>query len=260
MHQDDSAEDQGSRAAVDQASDSPDSPIEWLLARGLLGRWGEDTVVLPREIAFFLRRHVFGTGLHRDLAPEAPAMPLVRHNARHADEAAAAAAVAVPRHVADILDLWAVAPPGLLRSGGLSIRDLRRTALSLNLPEPETAFFIEAAYAAGLVAADLGSGFWLPTPGYDRWFDHVVRATLGELASAWLASDRCAGRVGLPDERNRPVAALSPEVAAWAVTELRRDALAELAELPRGATPPWTRWSTGCSGNGRGAAVRPAAS
>lgn len=213
-----------------------ETPVDWLVARGLLGRWGVDTVVLPREIAFYLRRHVFGTGLHRDLAPESPAMPSAQHDARHADEAAASQAATAPRHVSEILDAWAAAPPGLLRSGGISIRDLRRTALAINVSEPETAFWIEAAYAAGLVAADLGSGFWLPTPAYNHWQDQSTERRWADLASAWLLSDRCAGRIGLPDDRNRPVAPLSPEVTLWAVAELRRDALAELAALPRGAT------------------------
>ena len=212
------------------------SPLEWLLERGLLGRWTEDTVVLPREIAFFLRRHVFGSGLHRDLAAEPPAVPVAQHDARRADEAAAAAATTVPRRVEELLDAWAAGPPGVLRSGGAGIRDLRRTALLLDVPEEEAAFLAELAYAAGLVAADLASGFWLPTPAYDRWLDLPPERRWAELAAAWLVSDRAAGRVGQPDERNRQVAPLSAEVASWAVTELRRDLLAELDRLPRGGT------------------------
>jgi hypothetical protein len=219
-------------------SQTPDteSPLEWLLARGLLGRWTEDTVVLPREIAFFLRRHVFGTGLHRDLAAEPPPVPVVQHDARNADAAAAAAAIAVPRRIEELLDAWAAGPPGVLRSGGAGIRDLRRTAALLDVPEEEAAFLAELAYAAGLVAADLASGFWLPTPAYDRWLDLPPERRWAELAAAWLASDRAAGRVGAPDERNRQVAPLSAEVASWAVTELRRDLLGELGRLPSGAT------------------------
>ncbi|GAA1979883.1 helicase-associated domain-containing protein [Catenulispora subtropica] len=212
------------------------SPLEWLLERGILGRWNEDTVVLPREIAFFLRRHVFGSGLHRDLAAEPPAVPVAQHDARRADEAAAAAATTVPRRVEELLDAWASGPPGVLRSGGAGIRDLRRTALLLDASEEETAFLAELAYAAGLVAADLASGFWLPTPAYDRWLDLPPERRWAELAAAWLVSDRAAGRVGMPDERNRQVAPLSAEVASWAVTELRRDLLGELDRLPKGAT------------------------
>ncbi|GAA2013659.1 helicase-associated domain-containing protein [Catenulispora yoronensis] len=212
------------------------SPLEWLLERGILGRWTEDTVVLPREIAFFLRRHVFGSGLHRDLAADPPAVPVARHDARHADEAAAAAATAAPRRVEELLDAWASGPPGVLRSGGAGIRDLRRTALLLDVSEEEAAFFAELAYSAGLVAADLASGFWLPTPAYDRWLDLTPDRRWAELAAAWLVSDRAAGRVGVPDDRNRQVAPLSPEVASWAVPELRRDLLGELDRLPAGGT------------------------
>ena len=213
-----------------------ESPLEWLLARGLLGRWTEDTVVLPREIAFFLRRHVFGTGLHHDLAAEPPAIAVTQHDVRPADAAAGAAATAVPRRVEELLDAWAAGPPGVLRSGGAGIRDLRRTAALLDVPEEEAAFLAELAYAAGLVAADLASGFWLPTPAYDRWLDLPAERRWAELAVAWLISDRAAGRVGAPDERNRQVAPLSAEVASWAVTELRRDLLGELDRLPKGAT------------------------
>jgi hypothetical protein len=232
----DSAGSAGSSGTATQASDAAESPLEWLLARGILGRWTEDTVVLPREIAFFLRRHVFGTGLHHDLAGEPPAVVVTHHDARNADASAGAAAVAVPRRVEELLDAWAAGPPGVLRSGGAGIRDLRRTSALLNVPEEEAAFLVELAYAAGLVAADLASGFWLPTPAYDRWLDLPPERRWAELAAAWLASDRAAGRVGAPDERNRQVAPLSAEVASWAVTELRRDLLGELDRLPRGAT------------------------
>jgi hypothetical protein len=228
---------QASTAASTALTESEsESPLEWLLERGILGRWSEDTVVLPREIAFFLRRHVFGSGLHRDLAAEPPAVPVAQHDARRADEAAAAAATLVPRRLEELLDAWASGPPGVLRSGGAGIRDLRRTALLLDVPEEEAAFLAELAYAAGLVAADLASGFWLPTPAYDRWLDLPPERRWAELAAAWLVSDRAAGRVGLPDERNRQVAPLSAEVASWAVSELRRDLLAELDRLPKGAT------------------------
>ncbi|MFL6113734.1 MAG: helicase-associated domain-containing protein [Catenulispora sp.] len=215
---------------------STESPLEWLLARGILGRWNEDTVVLPREIAFFLRRHVFGSGLHRELAAEPPAVPVTHHDVRRADEAAAAAATTVPRRIEELLDAWAAGPPGVLRSGGAGIRDLRRTAALLDLPEDETAFLIELAYAAGLVAADLASGFWLPTPAYDRWLDLTPERRWAELAAAWLVGDRAAGRVGRPDDRNRPVPPLAPEVGSWAVAELRRDLLGELGRLAQGAT------------------------
>lgn len=218
------------------SADAAESPLEWLLARGILGRWTSDTVVLPREIAFFLRRHVFGHGLHRDLAADPPAVPVTEHDSRHADAAAAAAATTVPRRVEELLDAWAAGPPGVLRSGGAGIRDLRRTSALLDVPEEEAAFLAELAYAAGLVAADLASGFWLPTPAYDRWLDLPPERRWAELAAAWLVSDRAAGRVGAADERNRQVAPLSAEVASWAVTELRRDLLGELDRLPPGGT------------------------
>jgi len=224
-HHDDTAaqtSDPAGSPGSSESSESSESPLEWLLARGILGRWTEDTVVLPREIAFFLRRHVFGTGLHHDLADEPPAVAVTQHDARNADASAGAAAVAVPRRVEELLDAWAAGPPGVLRSGGAGIRDLRRTAALLDVPEEEAAFLAELAYAAGLVAADLASGFWLPTPAYDRWLDLPPERRWAELAAAWLVSDRAAGRVGAPDERNRQVAPLSAEVASWAVTELRR--------------------------------------
>ncbi|MEZ0107209.1 hypothetical protein ABH920_001200 [Catenulispora sp. EB89] len=232
-HRDDAAAQVSDTAG---SAESSESPLEWLLARGILGRWTEDTVVLPREIAFFLRRHVFGSGLHHDLASEPPAVAVTQHDARNADASAGAAAVAVPRRVEELLDAWAAGPPGVLRSGGAGIRDLRRTAALLDVPEEEAAFLAELAYAAGLVAADLASGFWLPTPAYDRWLDLPPERRWAELAAAWLVSDRAAGRVGAPDERNRQVAPLSAEVASWAVTELRRDLLGELDRLPKGAT------------------------
>ena len=60
--------------------------------------------------------------------------------------------------------------PPVLRAGGLSVRDLKRTAVALDVSEPMAAFWIELAYAAGLVASDGETDErYAPTPAYDDW-------------------------------------------------------------------------------------------
>ena len=65
--------------------------------------------------------------------------------------------------------------PGVLRAGGLGVRDLRATAELLDLEEPHAALIVETAYAAGLLA-DSGEfePTWVPTAGYDVWLERSI--------------------------------------------------------------------------------------
>lgn len=210
------------------------SPIEELLSRALLGATGAETVVLPREIGLFLR----GGRIHRELSPVPPALSGAARDRRLADRTAAGQAFAFTRSVEELCERWSADPPGVLRSGGLAVRDLKRTAGLLDLPEWVTGLVIEVTYAAGLVATSGGvDGDWLPTPAYDGWRVKSTEDRWVMLASAWLTMDRVPGVIGERDERDRLLNALHPDLRRSAAAEVRATTLGLLRAAGPGVAP-----------------------
>lgn len=210
------------------------SPMDELLARGLLAATGADTVTLPREVALVLR----GGRVHRGLRHR-PAEPAGRRrDPALADRTAAGQAFAFTRLVEELCEHWGVDPPGVLRSGGLAVRDLRRAAALLDVPEPDAALVAEVAYAAGLIASG-GSveGEWLPTPAYDAWLRRPLEDRWAALAAAWLATERAPGLAGDRDERDRLLNALHPGLRRPAAAEVRAAVLRVLAAAEPGFAP-----------------------
>ncbi|MCT9933299.1 helicase C-terminal domain-containing protein [Planotetraspora sp. A-T 1434] len=210
------------------------SPIEQLLARGLLGATGEETVALPREVALFLR----DGRIHRDLSPWPPELEGATRDQVLADRTAAGQAFTFVRTVEELCEHWSVDPPGVLRTGGLAVRDLKRTAQLLDLPEWAAGLVVEVAHAAGLIASN-GSvdGEWLPTGTYDGWRVKATEDRWAVLASAWAAMDRVPGLIGERDERDRPLNALHPDLRRPAATQVRAETLAVLASAGAGLAP-----------------------
>ena len=154
---------------------------------------------------------------------------------RLVDAAAGGAASDLLRLVAELGELWGVTPPPVLRSGGLGVRDLRRTATALDVAEPTAAVVIELAYAAGLVADDGQVGAsWAPTPAYDAWTSEPPAGRWRRIAAAWLSTSRVPELVGERDDRGNVRAALSAEVDRAPAAAVRQSVLAVLAELPAG--------------------------
>ncbi|MEU6412095.1 helicase-associated domain-containing protein [Microbispora sp. NPDC046933] len=217
------------RREVDAAS--AQSPIEQLLARGLLGATGEETVALPREVALVLR----DGRVHRDLSPGPPALEGPVRDQDLADRTAAGQAFTFVRTVEELCEVWSVDPPGVLRAGGLAVRDLRRTAQLLDLPEWAAGLVVEVAHAAGLVAA--GEGEWLPTGGYDGWRIKATEDRWAVLADAWAAMERAPGLIGERDDRDRPLNALHPDLRRPGAAQTRARTLAVLESAPPGLAP-----------------------
>ncbi|GAA3665373.1 helicase-associated domain-containing protein [Nonomuraea antimicrobica] len=209
--------------------DSARSPIEELLARGLLAATGEESVTLPREVALHLR----GGRVHRGLLAVPPPLQGATRDRGLADRTAAGQAFMFVRSVEELCERWSVEPPGVLRTGGLGVRDLKRAAGELDLPEWVAALVIEVAHAAGLIAAGGGvDGEWLPTSGYDLW---RVRSTADRwvvLAATWLQTDRLPGLVGERDERDRPLNALHTDLRRSSAPGVRSATLGVLAAAP----------------------------
>lgn len=228
------------------------SPVEWLLARGLLLPTSPGSVVLPRELALHLR----GGRSHRvvePLQPE-PAPAAAPRDPATVDGAAAGQAHTAVRTVEELLELWGLTPPPTLRAGGLGVRDLKRTAQALESTEQTTAFWLELAHTSGLLAADGEvDEHWAPTPGYDEWLRLDTAARWTVLARAWLAATRVPALAGSADGKGKQRAALGPELDRTLAPSVRRAALALLAELPPGtaATPadllPTLRWQRRCA-------------
>ena len=149
----------------------------------------------------------------------------------------------------------------MLRAGGLAVRDLKRTATALSVTEPIAAFWVELAYAAGLVAADgEADERFAPTPAYDDWQELPSPERWARLATAWLTGTRAPGLVGSQDSKGRTLAALGPDLDRGAAPEVRRRVLDLLATLPEGAAPDpeslmarlrWERPLRGTSSAGR---------
>jgi hypothetical protein len=217
-----------------RAGGDPTSPVGRLLAKGLLLRVDPETVELPRQVGLALRAD-------RPLGPLAVAPPDVQARDRGAgvvDGTAAGAALGVLRQVELLIAFWGRTPPPVLRSGGLGVRELRRTAKEMDVDETAAALLVELAVAADLVAMSDGvAPDWVPTTAADAWIASGPEVRWSLLTRTWLALPRLPGLVGRRDEAGRPIGALSDGVRRPLAPRERRRILAGLAELPAGTAP-----------------------
>jgi hypothetical protein len=209
-----------------------DSPVRWLLAHGLLVAIDNSTVELPREVGLALR----GQAPLGRLEPTPPDLELAAP--KGLDSAAAHAAADVVTKTEALLERWAQEPPGVLRAGGVGVRELRRAAQVVDAPEQLTALLIEVAWGAGLLDAtpDLDP-VWLPTPQYDGWLGLPTELRWVALARAWLALPRIPRLVGERDDRDKVLAPLGPDIDRPSAPAERRRVLDLLLEVPPGKAP-----------------------
>src|SRR3712207_823663 len=143
----------GSEGASDSAGRAVDpaaatTPVEQLLAHALLLPKDRRHVVVPREIGLVLR----GGRPTREAVGQPPPLAATERDARMVDRAAAGAAHETVHRAGLLLDQWGAEPPAVLRQGGLSVRDLKATAVLLHTDERHAALLVELAAAAGLLA------------------------------------------------------------------------------------------------------------
>ncbi|MFG2227501.1 helicase-associated domain-containing protein [Streptomyces sp. NPDC048644] len=217
-------------------TDRPAPHLQWLLDRGLLLPAGARNVVLPREAALHLR----AGRAHREPEPVPPALaPVTERDPLAVDGAAAGQAFTALATVEELLKEWDLGGPAVLRAGGLSVRDLKRTAAALDTTEQLAAFWLELAYAAGLVASDgEADERYAATPAAEEWLQLPDELRWAELVAGWLAATRTPGVVGSADAKGRALAALGPHLDRSPAPEVRRRALTLLASLPPGAAVP----------------------
>ncbi|MEV2244559.1 helicase C-terminal domain-containing protein [Streptomyces sp. NPDC049970] len=218
-----------------EVTPNPTPPVKWLRDRGLLLPVSTRTVVLPREAALHLR----AGRAHRVPEPVAPALvAAAERDPQAVDRAAAGQGFMALSTVEELLKLWNNGGPAILRAGGLSVRELKRAANALDVSEPVAAFWIELAYAAGLLAPDGETDErYAPTPAADEWLDLAAQDRWTHLATAWLAATRTAGLIGGQDAKGRALSTLGPDLDRSAAPEVRHRVLDLFASLPPGTAP-----------------------
>jgi hypothetical protein len=216
------------RVSLDTAS----TPVEHLLARGLLIALDTRSVVLPREVGLHLRGH----RLAREPVHEPPPFDGPVEDPDLVDSAAAGAAFEFVRRVEVLLETWGTRPPAVLRGGGLSVRDLRNAASLLGVDTATAALHVEVAREAGLLeeADEDVEDVWLPTDAFDLWLSRTFGQRWLVLAEAWLGTQRALGLVGRRDDRDRLVNALAPDLERPLAPETRRLVLQTLASAGAG--------------------------
>jgi Helicase conserved C-terminal domain len=205
-------------------SEPPEAVLE-LIEQHLLVRLDEQTVELPRELGLLLRRDHGPLGV---LHPNPPELPKASRGQATLDQAGAGQAMTVVRETEAVLEALAAEPITILRGGGVGVLPLRRLAKASDLPEPTAALLIEVAAAAGLVGETETE--YLPALGYDTWRGKPLAQRWGQLAQAWLDMPRQPSLIGLRDERDRTITALSAEAERAGMPGLRRDVLTAFGE------------------------------
>lgn len=185
-------------AAPGPARTAAEAALDALCADGLAAVTEDGAVVVPPRIPQLLAAHDLGP-----FAPQAPtpvpegaeppgdhpdasAVPAPRTSPHDESQAAAAQlATAVER----LLTALATEPATLRKSGGLTVRELKRLAKAAGATEPHTRLLLDLALAAGLIALTRSpSGITaLPTHAYDDWLARPPGARLAPVLAAWHA-------------------------------------------------------------------------
>ncbi|MGH3825230.1 MAG: helicase-associated domain-containing protein [Pseudonocardiaceae bacterium] len=209
------------------------TPVQRLLARRLLRRIDAGTVELPAQVGLALR----GAQPLGPLELDEPALPTQQCDPSLVDSTAAGAALDLLRHTERLLTEWSADPPPALRSGGLGVRDVRRTARLLDIDEAMVTLLAEVAVAAGLITwteESPGVQLWLPTVAADSWLAASPQRRWVMLVHTWLQLPRLPGLARIRDDKDRPLTALSDDMRQPHAPVGRRRILQVIAELPAG--------------------------
>jgi hypothetical protein len=208
-----------------------------LIVRGLLIPIDGQSVELPREVGLALRTLRYGAPLG-GVAPAPPEIDVSPRTPAEADRAGTTAVLDLLRAVDALAEDWTRHSPAVLRTGGVGVRELRRTTRGLGVDEPTGALVIELAAAAGLIGPTNGlEPTYLPTPEYDTWTRQDPADRWVALATAWLAMTRQPSLIGQRDDRERLITVLGPDAERGTVPTLRRTVLGVLAALAPGSAP-----------------------
>ena len=216
-----------------QVRGESDNPARSLLERGLLVPIDNHTVELPREFGLALREQPAG-----EVPPRPPEIQAVERGSAVIDGGGGTQVLETVRLVELLLNEVAADPPGMLRAGGLGVRELRRLSRVLDVEERVTALLLEVAFEAGLLSnSTTVDPAYLPTTEFDGWLRRGTAERWVQLASAWLSMTRLPSLVGARDDRDKTIAALSADVERHSAPALRLQLLGLLAELAPGVAP-----------------------
>ena len=204
---------------------SPGKAIGWLLEHGYLIPMDSQTVVLPREVGLHLR----GGKIYKEISLAAPGLAGTPRKQKDVDRAAIANISDFLRWCEELAHNWSDEPPIALRSGGVGIRDLKRSAEHLGVDEICVGFVAEVLYLAGLIVIDTDDQI-LPTGAFDLWLTRSLEERWHGLVSLWLETSRVSGLIGKADAKN--IAPLGPELDRAGISSIRRSTLALLAANP----------------------------
>ncbi|MEU4741236.1 helicase-associated domain-containing protein [Actinosynnema sp. NPDC023658] len=212
------------------------TPIQKLLARGLLVRRDAQTVELPREIGLKVR----GDQPLGAIRTTEPPLTTFRRATSDVDHTGGGEALELSRHVETLLRNWSEDPPPVLRSGGVGVRELRKLAKDLDVDERRASLLVELVVNAGLVADTEGlEPEWVPTTQTDAWLVAAPEHRWATLAQAWLDLPRLPGLIGQRGSQvqlggDRLLNPLAPELNRPAAPRDRRRILEALAALEPG--------------------------
>jgi len=220
------------RGAVSDVK-KPNPGLAWLLDNGFVSPVNQQTVVLHREVALYLR----GNKVHRELSMTPPEIEGRKVTSAQIQPAAISNITTFLRWVEEVLNFWAQQPATALKAGGLGVRDLRDLVAHLGVEEECAAFIIEVAYIAGLVTIDPDDRI-LPTHQFDSWLIQPASNKWESLVSAWLITSRMSGLVNR--DGSKSVTPMGPELDRSNAATIRRTVLAALNERSELAPSPAT--------------------
>ncbi|MDO5635539.1 MAG: helicase-associated domain-containing protein, partial [Micrococcus sp.] len=217
------------RNAQRKLDSQDDSPLGWLLARGLVCPVDESHVVLPREVGVGLRGGVLKL-------TEPPQAPPAGRSGELVERVAPGAAVDIVQRVADLITELDREPAPTLRNGGVASRDVTRLGRTLHTDAAGTALALVLTAGAGLIAVDDDLDPHLrPTETADLWLEVSTGARWVRLVEGWLAAPWAASLVGTRDARGTLCSALSPGSERDAERRLRHQTLQVLVEADQGS-------------------------
>jgi XPB/Ssl2-like helicase family protein len=208
------------------------TPVQRLLARGLLLRRDAETVELPRQVGLAIRGdRPLGT-----VELTEPALPTTGHDPARLDATGAGEVLELLRRMENLLELWSDEPAAVLKSGGLGVRDVRRLVRDLDVDERGASLLAELAVGAGLVASTNAATNpeWVPTTQADPWLAAPPPQRWATLALGWLDLPRLPSLAGARDAKDRILAPLSDDLRRPPAPVERRRVLAALGDLAPG--------------------------
>lgn len=211
--------------------------VDRLVEAGLLIDQGDSTVVLRQEVSLALRgKQPLGPAV-----PEPPEFVTREYPSGTIDGAAAGQSLAAHGLMVRLLNSLGDGGLSALKSGGVGAVPTRKLAKQLELETSACALYLELGHACGLIAPAIsrgGSGaVWLPTEAADMFLNGSETGGWALLASAWLDLRRDPSRVGLRDDEDRPINALSGAVEWRRGPYERRRVLREISLLPKDVAP-----------------------